>query len=289
MNLRQLNYFLAVANELHFGQAAKRLNMAQPPLSMQIKQLESDLDVQLFERTQRKVSLTAAGEVLKKEAEQILERIEVARRKTQQADRGETGQMAIAFVSSAMYSILPPWISAFRQSYPQVALTFQEATGLEQISGLLSHQIDIGFVRPPIEDVSISDKVVWREPLVVALPEGHRLSTHKAISISSLEQEPFILIQRPLASEMYDKIISFCQQASFSPNITQTAQQLQTILGLVAANLGIAILPTAAQKLQRAGICYRPFIETTPAVELVMIWRKDETSRLRENFLKSRP
>ncbi|MGD1895877.1 MAG: LysR family transcriptional regulator [Phormidesmis sp.] len=274
MNLRQLRYFLAVAEEQLFRREAVRLTMALTPLSMQIKQLEADLQVTLFERTKRRVSLTAAGEALIGEAEQILHQVEVARQKTQQAARGETGQLAIAFVSSAMYSILPAWIQAFRQRYPQVGLTFQEATSQAQIEGLLSHQLDIGFVHPPIDHDRIEGQTVWREPMVVALPQGHWLSEQTEIAIAALAQEPFILIQRSLASELHDKIVSFCQQANFSPNIVQTAQQLQTILGLVAAQLGVAILPAAAQKLQREGVCYRSFAEETPAVELLMIWRQ---------------
>ena len=228
MNLRQLRYFLAVAEELHFGRAAKRLNMAQPPLSMQIKQLESSLGVQLFERTKRQVNLTAAGVVLRTEAQQILAQVALAEQKTQRAGRGETGHLAIAFVSSAMYSVLPLWIKTFRQHYPQVNLTLQAATGPAQLEKLLSHQLDIGFVRPPIENHNVVSQVVWREPMVAALSKEHPLSEKKEIEIADLRHQPFILDQSPLASDMYDKIISFCQQANFCPNVVQSAQQLQT-------------------------------------------------------------
>lgn len=289
MNLRQLRYFLAVAETLHFGRAAERLNMAQPPLSQQIKQLERDLGVQLFERTKRRVALTAAGLVLQPEARQILAQVEMARKKTQQAARGETGQLAIAFVSSAMYSILPPWIRAFGQQYPNVNLSFQEATSLVQIERLCSHQLDIGFVHPPIVNDNVASQRVWQEPMVAVLAQGHPLSEQKEIAIAQLAQVPFILMQRSLASGLYDKIIGFCQQANFSPNVVQTAPQLQTILGLVAAKLGVAILPAAAQRLQRDGICYRPFVEVTPMVELLIIWRQGETSAIRENFMAVRP
>ncbi|MEL7350618.1 MAG: LysR family transcriptional regulator [Cyanobacteria bacterium P01_A01_bin.116] len=312
MNLRQLRYFLAVAETLHFGRAAKRLNMAQPPLSAQIKQLEADLGVLLFERTKRRVALTAAGEVLRQEAQQVMQKLAVARRKTQAAGQGLSGQLAIAFVSSAMYSILPPWLSAFRQRYPAAVLTLQEASTAEQVKGLLNHRFDIGFVRPPIaspvEDsgaqavgaqaVSVQEKiasrVVLQEPLVVALPSDHPLSRHANIRLAELAHEDFVMFPRSLAIDLHDKIIGFCQQANFSPKIVQTASQLQTLLGLVAAQLGIAILPAAASKLQREGVCYRPFLakppgECIPMTELKVIWRADGCLPVLTRFLDSQP
>lgn len=317
MNLRQLRYFLAVAETLHFGRAAKRLNMAQPPLSAQIKQLEADLGVLLFERTKRRVALTAAGEVLQQEAQQVMQKLAVARRKTQAAGQGLSGQLAIAFVSSAMYSILPPWLSAFRQRYPAAVLTLQEASTAEQVKGLLNHRFDIGFVRPPIaspvEDSGaqavgaqavgaqavgasekIASRVVLQEPLVVALPSDHPLSRHANIRLAELAHEDFVMFPRSLAIDLHDKIIGFCQQANFSPKIVQTASQLQTLLGLVAAQLGIAILPAAASKLQREGVCYRPFLAKTPGeripmTELKVIWRADGCLPVLTRFLDSQP
>ena len=287
MNLRQLRYFLAVAELLHFGRAAQRLNMAQPPLSQQIKQLEVELGVQLFERTKRRVRLTEAGSALRAEAQQILTQVEAARKRVQQVARGETGRLVIAFVSSAMYSVLPPWISAFRQRYPKVVLSFEEATSLEQMEGLRSRQIDVGFVHPPIVDDEMASRVVWREPMVAVLSKGHPLSSGKGVAIAQLAKEPFVLMQRPLSGGLYDKVVDFCRQAGFSPMVVQCAPQLQTIMGLVAAKLGVSILPAAAKKLKREDVCYRPFVEKTPTVELVMVWRQDETSTVVKNFVDS--
>ncbi|MEL6815357.1 MAG: LysR substrate-binding domain-containing protein [Cyanobacteria bacterium J06598_3] len=293
MNLRQLRYFLAVADELHFGRAAKRLNMAQPPLSAQIKQLETNLGVLLFERTKRRVNLTAAGKVLQQEAQQVLMAVEIAAHKTQQAGLGERGRVSVAFVSSAMYSILPPWLSAFSQQYPAVELVLQEATVIEQVEGLLAHRIDIGFVRPPIMHPLAAEKIarktVLQEPLLASLPKTHRLSAAEKVTLAELAPEGFIFIPRHLATDMHDKIISFCAQANFSPRVVQTADQLQTVLGLVAAQIGIAILPAAAQKLQREGVCYRQFAEAAPTTEVVMIWRNHESSAILENFLAVQP
>ena len=285
MNFRQLRYFVVVAEELHFGRAASKLHMAQPPLSMQIKRLEETIGVLLFERTKRQVKLTPAGSVLYKEAQQILAQVASAQKKVQQAARGELGDLSVAFVSSAMYSVLPPWISRFRQQYPSVTLHLQERTTMEQIESLLAQQIDIGYVRPPVLNESIDSRCVWQENLVVALPVDHSLSKRRRISVRDLSSVSFILFPRALATDLYDNIISFCQQAGFSPDIVQTAAQLQTLLGLVAAGLGVAIVPAATQKLQREGVCYKPFVEATPTTELRVVWRADDKSATVANFL----
>ncbi len=194
MELRHLRYFLAVAEELHFGRAAGQLQMAQPPLSQQIKQLETELGVQLFARTRRKVLLTAAGKVFQQEAQQLLQQLEQAIHKTQQASRGEVGRLAIAFVSSAMYSLLPTYLKQFREQYPQVDIVLYELSTQEQIQGLLNNRLDIGFMRPPIDHQKLQATSVLKEPLVAALPVTHSLTSKKQISIRDLQHESLDLL-----------------------------------------------------------------------------------------------
>lgn len=289
MELRHLRYFLAVAEELHFGRAALRLQMAQPPLSQQIKQLEAELGVQLLERTRRRVSLTAAGAVFQQEAKALLGQLEQAVCKTRQADRGEVGSLAIAFVSSAMYSLLPNYLKQFREQYPQVAVVLHELSTQEQIQGLLENRLDIGFMRPPVEHEALSVKSVLQEPLVAALPVNHRLATYQEISVGDLQSEPFVLFTRAKATHLYDQIISICQQGGFSPNVVQQAAQMQTILSLVAAELGVAIVPDSLCNLQRRGVCFIPFVEPSPLSELCMVWRQDRSMPVILNFMKSLP
>lgn len=287
MELRHLRYFLAVAEELHFGRAALRLQMAQPPLSQQIKQLEAELGVQLFARTRRQVSLTAAGAVLQHEAKALLVQLEQAVSKTQQADRGEVGSLAIAFVSSAMYSLLPNYLKQFREQYPQVAIFLHELSTQEQIQGLLENRLDIGFMRPPVEHKTLNVKSVLQESLVAALSVNHRLATQKKISIGDLQYESFVLFPRAKATHLYDQIISVCQQGGFSPKIVQQAAQMQTILSLVTAELGVAIVPESLCNLQRRGVCFIPFIETTSLSEVCMVWSQSKVLPVVENFVKS--
>ena len=285
MNIRQLRYFLVVASELHFGRAAQRLNIAQPPLSMQIKQLEKDLGVRLFERTKRRVNLTPAGEVLQMEGKMILQQLENAREKTRRASRGDIGKLSISFVGSAMCSVLPTWLQQFRQAYPDVELSLQEGTKAEQLESLQRQQTDLGLMRPPIEDSQVSQRLVLKEPLVAVLPSSHTMSGSSEVDITALSQDPFIFFSRTLAVDLYDKTIQFCQENGFSPNIVQTVEQLQTVLGLVSAQIGVAILPMAAQKLQREGVCYCQFTQSAPTADLMVVWHKDRLTKTAENFL----
>ncbi len=287
MELRHLRYFIAVAEELHFGRAAERLRMAQPPLSQQIQKLEGELGFQLFYRTKRRVQLTEAGEVFLEEAQQIFRQLEQAVRVGQQTSRGEMGRLAIGFVSSAAYNVLPPILNQFRQTFPAVNLTLQELTTDQQLQWLREKRIDVGFLRPPIADPAFQVMTILREPLVVAMPEAHALAAQPAVSLRSLASEPFILFPRPLAVGLYDQIISLCQTADFSPRVVQEAIQMQTIVSLVAAGMGIAIVPVSLQNLQRIGVVYRPLQEPTPEAAIALVWRQQDHSPVVQRFLDS--
>jgi DNA-binding transcriptional LysR family regulator len=286
MELRHLRYFLAVAEELHFGKAAEKLHIAQPPLSQQIRQLEIELGFQLFYRTKRSVQLTEAGQVFLEETQQILRRLEEAVEKGRQTSRGETGQLAVGFVSSAVYKILPPILRRFRTSVSGVSLELHELTSDRQIQWLQEGKLDIGFVRPPIAQTSFKIAAIFQESLIVALPEFHPLGDRASISVSLLANESFIIFPRPVAPELYDRIIFLCQQANFSPKVVQEAIQMQTIVSLVAADMGIAIVPASIQNLQRTGVIYKPLTETTPQSAIAVIWRRQETSATVNKFLE---
>ena len=286
MELRHLRYFLTVAEELHFGRAAERLHIAQPPLSQQIRQLENELGFELFHRTKRKVELTEAGKAFLTEVQQIFRQLEQAIFWGRQVSRGEVGQLVVGFVSSAAYNILPDFLLQFRNSNPNINLELHELTTDEQLRWLQSGRIDIGFVRPPVDENIYGSKIVFQESLIVAVPENHRLANLEKISLKSLMDESFILFPRFLAPGLYDLIISFCQQFDFSPKLAQEAIQMQTIVSLVAAQIGIAIVPESLQNLQRTGVVYKSFIEETPQVSIAMIWRRNDVSIILERFLE---
>jgi DNA-binding transcriptional LysR family regulator len=285
MELRHLRYFLAVAEEGHITRAAARLGIQQPPLSQQIHALERELEVQLFRRLPRGVALTAAGEAFLTEARGILERVGEAGVAARRAARGETGRIGIGFTSSASFHpLVPRAIRAFRDDHPHVALSLEESGTGELVEAIQAGRIDAAFVRSPIAAAAeIAVHSVLVEEMVAVLPAGHRLAAamRPPLALEELAGETFILYRRPLGPGLYDAIIAACQRAGFSPRIGQEAPRMLATLSLVAAGLGVTVVPESMQRLQVEGIAYRPIdgdaglvaplnlacrrIETTPA------------------------
>jgi DNA-binding transcriptional LysR family regulator len=286
MELRHLRYFVAVAEELHFGRAAEKLHISQPPLSMQIRALEDELGVTLLNRTQRHVSLTQAGNALLQDARQILERVEQAVRATRRAGRGEIGELAIGFISIADYNVLPIVLREFRHAYPLVNLTLKESTSDAQVDDLVNGRIDVGLLLPPVAEPALESAPVLREPLIAALPQGHPLAARKgAIPLSALAEDAFILFPRHRAPGLYDDIVSFCRKAGFSPRIGQEAIQMQTIISLVSAELGVALIPESLRNLQRTGVVYKSLREEGPMTEIHIAWRRGDPLPVLRSFL----
>lgn len=287
MELRHLRYFVAVAEELHFNRAAERLHIAQPPLSQQIKQLETELGVELFHRrTKRQVQLTEAGQVLLQATYPILAQLDQAICDTQRAGRGETGSLTIGFTSSVVYDVLPAILYRFRQHFPQVDLALQELTTTQQEEALHNQRIEVGFCHLPLKDTSLVSETILEESLVVVLPATHPLATETILSVRSLADESFILFPRHLGPGLYDQIVSFCKQANFSPKVMQEAIQMQTIIGLISAEMGVSLVPASLQNLQRVGVVYKPLQEAMPQVETAVVWRSDSSSAVLRKFLQ---
>lgn len=277
MELRHLRYFVVLAEELHFGRAAEKLHISQPPLSMQIRALEEELGVTLFNRTQRHVSLTQAGQVLLQEARQVLARMEQAVLVTRRAGRGEIGQLAVGFISVADYNVLPVVLREFRRRYPLVNLTLREATTDAQVADLIAGRLDVGFLLPPVAEPALESVPVLREPLIAALPEKHPLARGTGrLALERLRDAPFILFPRPYAPGLYDDIVSCCKAAGFSPRVEQEAIQMQTIVSLVSAELGVALIPASLTHLRRTGVVYKPLKQATPLTEIHLAWRRGD-------------
>ncbi|MCG8347024.1 MAG: LysR family transcriptional regulator [Chloroflexales bacterium] len=285
MEFRHLRYFIAVAEELHFGRAAARLQMAQPPLSQQIRQLENEIGVQLLHRTKRRVELTHAGAMFLKEAQAIVAHAEQAIQVAQQASHGKIGRLAVGFVGSAMYSVLPPILRAFHHEAPEVKLTLEELTTAQQIDALHKQHIDVGFLRPPIRDALLSTEPLLHEPLIVALADTHPLAQASVVSIHALAAEPFILFPRSYGPGLYDHVFDLCWQAGFVPQVAQEAIEMHTLVSLVAADLGVALVPASLQQLQRVNVVYRSLQEAVPMIALAMAWRHNDTTPVLHRFL----
>ena len=287
IELRHLRYFVVVADELHFGRAARRLHMSQPPLSMQIRALEDLVGTPLFDRTQRRVSLTKAGEVLAREARQILDKTQAAVLAARRASRGELGELVVGFVSTADYNVLPPLLRRFREHAPGVRLTLREATTDVQIEAVASGRLDVGFVHPPVEHPELDYRPVHREPLVLALPERHRLAQRAGeVRLRDVAEDAFVLFPRPYSPGLYDDVVSFCRSVGFSPRVEQEAVQMQTIISLVSAEVGVALIPASLMNLGRTGVVYRPLAESGPLTELGVVWRRNDPLATLRLFLE---
>jgi DNA-binding transcriptional LysR family regulator len=285
MELRQLRYFIAVAEERHFGRAAQRLHMSQPPLSMQIKALERELGVLLLERTSRRVALTDAGRAFLERARTILDAVEEAREVARGAEQGMQGRLEVGFISSASLSLLPPSIRLFRERFGGVELGLKELTSAQQIDALYEGGIRVGLVRLPLRAPGIRFEPVLEERLVVALPSGHALEGLDRLSLETIADLPLIFFTRQLIPGFHAQIVELFQRVGAFPKVAQHAVHLQTIVGLVASGVGIAILPSSAQRVSREGVVYRVLDVPDATSWTGLAWVEGEESKLVKNFI----
>jgi DNA-binding transcriptional LysR family regulator len=250
VEIRQLRYFVAVAEEGNFGRAARRLHLSQPPLSMQIKGLEKELDVSLFDRTTRRVELTDSGRALFPRARQILSAVEEAKAAARGAELGLRGELEIGFVSSATVSLLPPALRLFRERFGGVELDLRELTSGEQIEALHDGEIRVGLVRLPLRSPEIHLEPVLGEPFVVALPSGHPLEACERVSLEAVAEEDLIFFSRRLEPGFHEQIVELLGRVGARPRVAQYAVHLQTVVSLVASNIGVSILPASSARVR---------------------------------------
>ncbi len=287
--LRQLRHFVTVAEELHFGRAAERLHMTQPPLSQSIANLESQLGAPLFLRNRRQVTLTPAGGALLPEARRLLEDAEALPGLVRRVAGGEAGRLTLAFVSTADYSVLPGILQRYRAAFPQVQLVLREATTDVQAEELLHGRIDAGFVIPPLPgrlDATVAYRKVLEEPLILCAPAGlDGLQGEGPVSLRDLPPLPLVIFPRALAPQLHDAILATFRAEGLTPVIGQEAIQMQTIVSLVSGGMGLALVPQSVSNLMRAGVQYRPLRTPTPLAELGLAWRRDSESPVLRGFL----
>lgn len=285
MDIRQLEYFVAVAEELHFGRAASRIGMTQPPLSQQIRQLETDMGVRLFERTNRRVALTDAGRVFLADAHRILQDLKLAEERARQAQSGVIGRLALGFVGSATYGILPPIIRRYQESFPGIDLALQEMSTPIQLDALLAGHLDVGFVRPTVANPEILMRVIHRERCVAVVPAIHALAGNEHIRIEQLKGEPFVVVARTVWPGLYDSILTLSRSAGFSPLVRLEVSEVQTVVGLVGAGLGVTLLPNSVQHVHTRDVRYLPIVGECPVVEMAIAWRHADKSSVVNGFL----
>ena len=288
MELRHLRYFVAVAEELNFTRAAARLHIGQPPLSMQIRDLEGEMGVRLFERTQRRVALTPAGQCLLEHAYRILGGVREAVEAAQRAARGELGELRVGFTSSLPFTdLLPDALHAYRRRFPAVRLQLSEMFTPEQFGALARGELDVGFVR--LQGGRAPDGIALREiarnPLRLVVNASHRLAGAAAISFAELRDEDFIGFPADVGTDLPAVLRGLCRQAGFEPRIVQTAREATTQIGLVGAGLGVAVLPAPLETVRMARVRYLPINDAEAQFRLAVATVEGTPSPLLQGFL----
>jgi DNA-binding transcriptional LysR family regulator len=283
MDVRQLRYFVAVAEELHFRRAAERLHLSQPALSQQIRALEATLEVPLFFRNRRRVELTAAGEAFLQDARRLLVAWDAAAASARRVHEGRAGRLRIGFVGSALLSIVPDVVQRFRAARPDVEVDLRERSTVDQLRALRANEIDIGLAPLPIDDDGLVATVLVRERTLAVVPVGHPLAAAQRIGPRRLAAEPFVLFPRAQAPGFHDLLLSGLTRNGVRPRVVH-ASEMQTIVGLVAAGIGVSLVPASVERLALHGVVYRPVVRA-PLVELAVITRRGERSPLVQAFL----
>jgi len=290
MELRHLRYFIAVAEEGHITRAAERLGIQQPPLSLQIRALEKELNVQLFKRLPRGVELTDAGTAFLDRARAILDQVERALATTRRTARGEQGRVAVGFTSSApFHPFVPRVIRSFREMSPLVSLVLEESGSSELVTAVHDEEIDAAFIRSPVADVQgLLVRPILEEEMLVALPAAHALAeATTALPLAELAKETFVLYKRPGGPGLYDTIITACRGSGFSPLVGQEAPRIISTLNLVAAGLGVSIVPASLRRLQMDGVVYRRLADNGQLrAPLILACRGGENSAAVQRFIE---
>ncbi len=289
MELRQVRYFVAVAEELHFGRAARRVHVAQPALSKQVMNLERELGARLLDRRRRKVELTEAGRVLLERSRAILEGVEEAELATARAGSGETGQLTVGFTGMALYGAAPRIVKTFGERYPGVDLALREMRTPAMTEALLGRRLDIGFLHPPVGETAgeaLAVEGITSEPLIAAVPEGHELCGLPEVPLDRLAEERFVIVPRDEGPELHDRIMGTCHVSGVSPAVAnRNAPSQTTALGLVAAGVGVSLVWECMRSLGRSGVVYRPLVDQTPRMETALAWLRDDPSPVLALFL----
>ncbi|MGW1225805.1 LysR family transcriptional regulator [Streptomyces sp. NPDC002530] len=279
MELRHLEAFLAVAEELHFGRAARRLQMAQPPLSQQIRRLERELGVQLFERNTRSVRLTGAGESFLEPVRGVLDDLDTAVRAARAAGRGEYGRVSIGFAGASSHETLPLLTRAVRAAHPAIELVMTGQTYANvALARVADGSLDLGFVRLPVNRPGVEVRVIGEEELVCALPYDHPLAAREEIPLDALAGEPFVSFPANAGSTVRDAMVEACESAGFTPRVVQEAPDSYTILALVAAGVGVTLTVSSVQHIRQSGLVYRRPAGPSVRRQAALAWRTDNPS-----------
>jgi LysR family transcriptional regulator, benzoate and cis,cis-muconate-responsive activator of ben and cat genes len=286
IELRQLRYFLAVAEHLNFTRAAEQMGIAQPPLSQHILALERQLGVKLFVRSRRNVALTPEGQALISFARRLNNTTQMAAQVVQAIARGEDGPLALGAIFSSIYAVIPRILPPFIKKYPKVKLHLQEMTISQQISALKEHRIDAGILRGPINERELEAVTLFEEPFVAVVPSSHEFSREKALTFAQIAKHPLISVYPTANRDFSRRMFGALLDKGHKLNIVQEVSDTHTLLGLVAAGVGVSLVPASLQNLQITQVRYIPLRETTPITTLQLVYNRDNSSAVLGNFVR---
>lgn len=289
LEFRHLRYFLALAEELHYGRAAQRLAISQPPLSVAIQQLEASVGARLFDRDSKGVRLTPAGDAFRTSAQALLDRAEDACALAREVQAGEVGRLRLGFVGSTLFNGLSAWLQAFQASHPKVEVIVIELNSQDQIEALLGQELDLGLVHTDRLPPALASQPLYSEPFLACLPANHPGAKLKKIPLATLSDQPFILFSRKGSPDYHARIVEICRQHGFYPRLQHEGRHWLSVVSLVAQGMGISIVPAAFQRAGVQGAVFRPLAEAIEASAVFAAWRKDAEAVLRESFLAARP
>ena len=273
MELRHLRYFAVLADELHFGRAAERLAISQPPLSVAIRQLEDSVGARLFERNSKQVRLTPAGQALRASARKLLRQAEEAALEAREVAAGSAGRLRIGFVGAMLYRGLPQALAAFQASHPAVRISLAELNSAEQITDLLHDRLDLGFMHTARLPAELSARLLLSEPFVACLPADHALARKRRVAPAMLREEAFVLFSRAASPDYHERILAICAQAGFLPEVRHEVRHWLAVVSMVAQGLGVALVPQAMQRCGLQGAVFRPLQGVTALSEAYAVWR----------------
>ncbi|GAA4350616.1 LysR substrate-binding domain-containing protein [Variovorax defluvii] len=287
MELRHLRYFLVLAEELHFGRAARRLAISQPPLSVAIRQLEDAVGARLFERNSKEVRLTPAGEALRASARRLLRQAEEAALEARDVARGAAGRLRIGFVGAMLYRGLPQALARFQAAHPAVRVTLAELNSGEQIAELLHDRLDLGFVHTSRMPAELRHVLLLSEPFVACLPATHRLARRRTIGLARLHDQPFVLFSRSASPDYHERILAICAAAGFHPEVRHEVRHWLSVVSLVSQGMGVALVPSALQHAALRGAVFRPLEEAVAGSDAYAVWPEGAANMLVQRLLDS--
>lgn len=287
MEFRHLRYFLVLAEELHFGRAAKRLSISQPPLSLNIQQLEASVGARLFERDSRGVRLTAAGRAFRESATALLAQAESARLLAREIEAGAVGRLRVGFVGSMLYRGLPQRLQEFQARYPGIHVALTELNSQEQIDALLHGELDAGFVHTSRVPDELAATLAHSEPFVCCMPADHPLTARDAVALADLRGEPFVLFSRKASPDYYSRIFDMCAAQGFYPQIRHEVRHWLSVVSLVSQGMGVAVVPAAMARSGMAGAAFRPLADATVPSEVYCVWKQAPDHPARDHFVET--